>query len=253
LTPRHGTVVVTLQHGPLTDFGVSVKFAGDRVVVAVGGEVDLVSAPELSAIADAVIERGHVRVVLDLAEMTFINTTGLSNISAIADRIASSGGELTVRAAPLLLARVLGVSELAEVVRFEDAVPILVDHLGPEQSGKVQGGPVKVGSPDAAVQLRQVMAIPADHDVVDGALRLVVSLTRATVEGADGVSVSLQRHGRLHTVAASDQTISEMDADQYATGEGPCVDASVQGHWFHVESLEQEGRWVSSPSSRTQS
>ena len=57
------------------------------------------------------------------------------------------------------------------------------------------------------------------------ALRLAVE--RATVGGADGVSVSLRRHG-LAPVAASDQTISDMDANQYATGEGgPCVDASV--------------------------
>jgi hypothetical protein len=34
-----------------------------------------------------------------------------------------------------------------------------------------------------------------------------------------------------------------MDADQYATGEGPCVDASLKGHWFHVESLDSELRW----------
>ncbi|MHB8246789.1 MAG: GAF and ANTAR domain-containing protein [Acidimicrobiales bacterium] len=26
-------------------------------------------------------------------------------------------------------------------------------------------------------------------------------------------------------------------------GEGRCVDASVNGHWFHVESLDQETRW----------
>jgi GAF domain-containing protein len=34
-----------------------------------------------------------------------------------------------------------------------------------------------------------------------------------------------------------------MDANQYATGEGPCIDASVEGRWFHAESLEQETRW----------
>ena len=71
----------------------------------------------------------------------------------------------------------------------------------------------------------------------------MVALTRATVGGADGVSVSLRRHGHLATVAASDQTISDMDASQYATGEGPCVDASVNGRWFHAESLGTETRW----------
>jgi hypothetical protein len=57
--------------------------------------------------------------------------------------------------------------------------------------------------------------------VIDGALGLVVELTLSCIGGADGVSVSLLRHGVLSTVAASDQTIMAMDADQYATGEGP--------------------------------
>jgi hypothetical protein len=81
--------------------------------------------------------------------------------------------------------------------------------------------------------------------VVDGALRLVVELARSRIDGADGVSVSLLRHGTLSTVAATDGTILAMDAHQYATGEGPCVDASLKGHWFHAESLDTETRWPS--------
>ena len=93
--------------------------------------------------------------------------------------------------------------------------------------------------------LRRVTAIPADPDVVDGALRLVVELAQISLSGADGVSVSLFRHGELLTVAATDETVMEMDTDQYATGEGPCVDASRQGRWFHAESLDTETRWPS--------
>jgi GAF domain-containing protein len=86
-------------------------------------------------------------------------------------------------------------------------------------------------------------AIPANEAVVDRSLRLVVSLAHATIDGADGVSISLQRQGRLTTVAASDRTVIDMDAVQYATGEGPCVDAATVGHRFHAESLDHEGRW----------
>lgn len=65
-------------------------------------------------------------------------------------------------------------------------------------------------------------------------------------------SISLRRHGPLATVAASDQTISERDFHQYATGEGPCVDASRQGRWFHVETLGSETRWPAfTPRART--
>ena len=91
--------------------------------------------------------------------------------------------------------------------------------------------------------LLRVAAIPANIDVLDAALRLVVALARVTVGGADGVSVSLRRRGELTTVAASDETVSGMDRDQYATGEGPCVSAATEGHWFHVESLDDERRW----------
>jgi transcriptional regulator with GAF, ATPase, and Fis domain len=87
--------------------------------------------------------------------------------------------------------------------------------------------------------------MPVDPDVVDGALRLVVDLARVCVKGADGVSVSLQRNGVLSTVAASDSTIMAMDVNQYETGEGPCVDAFSQGHWFYAESLDTETRWPS--------
>ena len=55
--------------------------------------------------------------------------------------------------------------------------------------------------------------------------------------------MSLRRHGDLTTVAASDQTIADVDAGQYATGEGPCIDASVKGACFHAESLDSETRW----------
>jgi len=112
--------------------------------------------------------------------------------------------------------------------------------LGPEErpTAGESGEPA-----DLAGGLLRVAAIPANREVLDAALRLVVALARVTVCGADGVSVCLVRHGTLTTVAASDETVSGMDRDQYATGEGPCVAAAAEGHWFHVRSLDDERRW----------
>jgi hypothetical protein len=108
------------------------------------------------------------------------------------------------------------------------------------------GFPVKsVGAAPVGVStfLRRMAAVPSDDEVVNGALRLVVALAQATVGGADGVSISLRRHDTLSTVAASDQVILAMDAGQYETGEGPCVDASVTGRRFHAAVLDTETRW----------
>jgi GAF domain-containing protein len=79
--------------------------------------------------------------------------------------------------------------------------------------------------------------------VVDAALRLITSLAEATVDNADGVSVTLERHGQLMTVAASNDAVMTMDRHQYETGEGPCLDAKTEGRWFYIESLADETRW----------
>ncbi len=115
--------------------------------------------------------------------------------------------------------------------------------LGAEEKAGDGSSPVVEQVPIGSLNLRRMAAIPASNDVVDGALRLVVALAAATVGGADGVSVSLERRGELTTVASSDETILQMDHDQYATGQGPCVAAAREGRWFHVESLDEESRW----------
>lgn len=117
-----------------------------------------------------------------------------------------------------------------------------LEHLHRVVESSDLGLSVDVDSGSATQNLGQIMATPPD-DVVDGVLSLLVALARATVGGADGASVSLQRRGRLATVAASDETVAAMDGHQYATGEGPCVDASTQGRPFHFTSLDDESRW----------
>jgi hypothetical protein len=92
-------------------------------------------------------------------------------------------------------------------------------------------------------ELALVGSIPAGNEVIDAALQLVVKLAEETVQGAHGASVSLERHGKLRTVAASNDTVLEMDHHQYDSGEGPCVDAAAEGHEFHIDSLAGETRW----------
>ena len=113
--------------------------------------------------------------------------------------------------------------------------------LGPEERSTEERAGVEPA--DLAHGLLRIAAVPANQDVLDAALRLVVALARVTVSGDDGVSVNLVRPGSLTTVAASDETVRGMDRDQYATGEGPCVAAATEGHWFHVQSLDDEPRW----------
>jgi anti-anti-sigma factor len=224
-------------------FEVGISFTGPDTVVLVAGEVDVATAPELGAILDGVINRHRQNVVLDLSQCVFLDASGLGIMVRAVNqlRLRFSEGTLTIRSSSLMVRRILRVTGVDQLVIVE--APAVNSGLGREQLMRTTKPNVAISADTALTQMRQITAIPAADDVVDSALRLVVALAKATVPHADGVSVSLSRHGQLTTVAASDRTILDMDADQYSTGQGPCVDASIEGRWFHAASLSDETRW----------
>jgi anti-anti-sigma factor len=226
------------------DFGAVTRFEGDEAIVAVSGNFKDGAAFDLGAILDAAIDRQPASVVLDAEELEFMGPAGLLAVSNAEKRLAAAGSKLTVRSPSSLVNRLLDIMELAELSRLERALRGH-NHLGSERRDEMPAVLRQSRQDNSTEDFRRVTALPVDPDVIDGALRLVVDLACVCVRGADGVSVSLLRNGVLSTVAASDRTIMAMDADQYATGEGPCVDASLKGHWFHAESLDTETRWPS--------
>ena len=223
-------------------FGIATSLEGFLAVLTVRGDLDASSAPELGDFIDAAVDQGHRFITLDLARISFIDGAALRAIGQRADRMAESGGALTIRGPSKFVLRLLDIVGMSGLVRTESLAPEEI-RLVSEEDLKGFGIGAKTRPSALALHLQEVTSIPAGDELVAGALRLVVALARATVVGADGVSVSLRRHGQLVTVAASDQTILAMDADQYETGQGPCVDASVRGRKFHSQSLATETRW----------
>jgi anti-sigma B factor antagonist len=72
----------------------------DATVLAVGGELDAASTPELQASFDETLGRdGHEAVVLDLADCTFVDSTGLHAIIDARELARGHGGRLEVCAA----------------------------------------------------------------------------------------------------------------------------------------------------------
>jgi anti-anti-sigma factor len=196
-----------------------------EAVIAVRGALDTPAVPQLSALFEMVISSVVPMVVVDFGELDTLTPECLALVADAAERLAIRDRQMVIRSPSARIRRLLEVSGLTDLIT---AVP---------SSGS--GRPDLEPSPGP--QIHPVFA--SEDDMVDGALRMVVALTRATVVAADGVSVSLRRHGHLATVTASDQTIMDMDTYQYTTGEGPCIDASVEGRRFHAQSLTDELRW----------
>ncbi|CAN5266611.1 hypothetical protein BH18ACT4_BH18ACT4_04470 [soil metagenome] len=223
-------------------FELGVSYAAHEAVLSVRGEVDLLTAPAVGALLNALIDGGSSAIVVDASGVEFIDASGLGVIASAAARLLPVAGTLRIRSPSQLLRRLIAITAMSELIGADPIPPGVT--LGPEQrSGDLSRSVATAPSGPAAYDVARPAALPAGNDVIDAALRLVTALARETVGGADGVSVSLTRHGRLITVAASDETIAQMDRDQYATGEGPCLAAASEGRWFHVESLADEDRW----------
>lgn len=202
------------------DFGVQVAFKGRRAILAVRGDLDAVTVPTLRTVLDGLVDGGHQRIVLDLEAVTFMGAAGLGTITRTIARLRPSEGVLVLRSVPARVTHLLEITGLAARVVVEND-----DDLSLRS------------------QLVRSAAGPARNRAVDAQLSLVVAVADATIGGADGVSITLSRAGRLGTVAASNDTVLRMDGHQYATGEGPCLSAADEGHTFHIESLAQEARW----------
>lgn len=93
---------------------------GDGLRLMLSGELDIVSAPALEQRAGELLG-GEVRstVVLDLANLAFIDSTGLRAVVEVGNMCRSQGWEFALAPGPPAVQRLFEVTGLDEVLPFE--------------------------------------------------------------------------------------------------------------------------------------
>ncbi len=108
-------------------FQVEVHRNGAAAVVAVGGELDLASGPELEAELDQLTGPDLQLVVIDLRRLDFMDSTGLSILVRAHQRLASEGCEMGLVKGSQQVQRLLDLTGVAERLRLVDAPEELLD------------------------------------------------------------------------------------------------------------------------------
>ena len=99
-------------------------------VVTVAGEIDLATAGDMEkGVLDA--EAAGSPLVIDLREVTFIDSTGISVLVGAAARSEERGQRCTVRAVQPMMRRVFRLMALEVILDFE---PPLVDDVNVEEA-----------------------------------------------------------------------------------------------------------------------
>ena len=97
----------------------------DELVVFLGGEMDLSTAPRLRDCFHAQLAEPlrTARVVIDLQDLDFIDSTGLSALLSAQDRVRDSGAELVLRSPGARVSRVLEMTGLDKAFTVEGQIP----------------------------------------------------------------------------------------------------------------------------------
>ncbi|MER7711567.1 STAS domain-containing protein [Streptomyces werraensis] len=101
----------------------TVRYTGKHTaVIVVTGDVDLHTAPVLRAEALTAMTQGARHLVLDMAEVDFVDSTGLSTLIVLLHAAQEAGGSLRVASVPERLVRMVTMTGIAELLPVHDTV-----------------------------------------------------------------------------------------------------------------------------------
>jgi anti-sigma B factor antagonist len=108
------------------DLDVSTREEAGRVVVVAIGEVDVYTAPQLDAELSRLTGEGRTDLVVDLARVDFLDSTGLSVLVKTLKRVREADGRLDVVVTSERVAKVFRITGLDQLIPLH---PTLADAL----------------------------------------------------------------------------------------------------------------------------
>lgn len=93
-----------------------------RTVVDVAGEIDVYTAPTLREKLTALVDAGHVDLVVDLTEVRFMDSTGLGLLVGVLKRVRGLDGRLQLVIDSERLLKVFRITALTQVFTIRETV-----------------------------------------------------------------------------------------------------------------------------------
>jgi anti-sigma B factor antagonist len=112
-------VTATLDSPSGDLIALSVTTTGPAVRVTTSGEIDSSSAPQLRAELDALLDGGANELVIDLCDVTFLDSAGLCVLAAVHRRAAADGVRVRILAAHRAVIRPLQITGLWDLLAVE--------------------------------------------------------------------------------------------------------------------------------------
>jgi anti-sigma B factor antagonist len=120
-----------VSESPRAAFEIEVSSAeGEIKVVAVRGELDFDEAPALETVLAELRAEGERELVVDLSELMFIDSSGISVLVGAARAATAEQGTLVVAAPTPHVQRVFDIVSLSELVAVEPGLEGALQRIG---------------------------------------------------------------------------------------------------------------------------
>jgi anti-sigma B factor antagonist len=104
---------------------------GERHVLAVRGEIDLFTAPELKQVLAESIEAGRIRIIVDLTDTTFLDSTALGVLIGAVKRLRSRDGALALVNVDENIAKTFEITGLDQIFTIVPTRDEAIDAVDP--------------------------------------------------------------------------------------------------------------------------
>lgn len=103
----------------------------------------------------------------------------------------------------------------------------------------------EVGSDEPTLEgsLQELARVLFAGRTAEATLHDVAHLAQRTIPGCDAASVTIIDGGKPRTTVSTGETAVEVDREQYAANEGPCLEAVRADQVIRVDSYDGETRW----------
>ena len=100
-------------------------------VVSVMGEIDIAAAPNLDKKLEEVVDGGQVDIILDLSEVTFLDSSGMSVLVKYLKRVRTAGGQIRLVVTIRRVRQVLEIASLDKVFPIFESLDAALSNLTP--------------------------------------------------------------------------------------------------------------------------
>jgi anti-sigma B factor antagonist len=112
---------VDIQGCSVEEAWLSSESRGDCMVITIRGDLDIVTSPQLDECLTAA-EGSHTRIILDLADVDFLDTSALAVIIGHWKKAEAAGGMLALAGARYRYTKTLWITGLADKLTLYDTV-----------------------------------------------------------------------------------------------------------------------------------